>query len=124
MRPRHYQRGLSFWGFVFVALIGVIALLLAVKLVPVYMEYYSVVNAVNGVANEPGVERESPREVYQMLQRRLYTSYVDEEHVGDENIKISRGKDARIIIDYERRVPLIANLDLIATFHTEAVLGD
>lgn len=110
------QRGMTLIGFVVVlALLGFFAYI-GMKLVPMYSEYYSVKQALKGLAQEPGIANQSPAKVKDLFFRRLYISYA--ENVKDENVKIER-IDAggwRVNVNYELRKPLVANLDVVGKF--------
>lgn len=109
------QRGITLIGFIIVlAVVGFFAYI-AMRLVPVYTEYYSVVSAMKGVAEEPGVADLPPSRVRELLNRRFDISYVD--NVGPGDIHIVRNAQGYTLnVQYEVRRPLIYNLDLVARF--------
>ncbi|MFC4728468.1 DUF4845 domain-containing protein [Coralloluteibacterium thermophilus] len=109
------QRGITLLGFLIVlAVVGFFAYV-AMRLFPVYSEYYSVVSAMKGVANEPGVASMEPNRVRDLLNRRFDISYVDS--VKPNNIKITRsGQGYTLNVKYEVRRPLIYNIDVVASF--------
>jgi hypothetical protein len=109
------QRGITLIGFIIVmAVVGFFAYL-AMRLVPVYVEYYNVVSAMKGVAAEPGVANMEPNRVRDLLDRRFNIGYV--ESVKREHIKITRDSSGyRLNVKYEVRGPLFYNLDFVASF--------
>ena len=109
------QSGLTLIGFIIV--LGVVGLFayVGMKLFPMYSEFYSVKQALKGLAAEPGIAQKNPAQVKDLLFRRLYVSYA--ENVKANNVKIERdGTGYRIIVKYEVRRPLIANLDVVGNF--------
>ena len=115
------QRGMTLIGFIMVlAVVGVFAYM-GMKVVPMYSEYYAVKQAMNGLADEPGIATMEPAKIRDLFFRRLYISYA--ENVKDENIKLTR-KEAgwMMVVNYEVRKPLIANLDVVGNFHSEKEL--
>ena len=114
MAGRSKQQGLTLMGFVMVLMVVGFFAFVAIKLFPVYSEYYSVVTDMKGVASEPGVAQMTPAEVRDKLFRRFYISYVTS--VKPENIKITRNNGYNLQIKYEVRQPLIYNLDFVAKF--------
>ena len=115
------QRGITLIGFVIVlGLVGFFAYI-AMKLVPMYSEYYAVKQALKGLQAEPGIANRDPGKIQDLFFRRLYISYA--ENVKPANVKIAR-KDAGYLmtVDYEVRKPLIANLDVVGKFNTEQEL--
>ena len=115
------QRGMTLIGFIIVlAVVGIFAYV-AMKLVPMYSEYYAVKSALKGLQQEPGIANRDPAKIQDLFFRRLYISYA--ENVKPANVKIAR-KDAGYLmtVDYEVRKPLIANLDVVGKFNTEQEL--
>ena len=109
------QRGITLLGFIVVlAVVGFFAFL-AMRLFPVYSEYYSVVSAMKGMQAEPGVSQMPPEKIRELLNRRFYISYV--KSVKPNHIKITRsGTGYNLNIKYEVREPLAYNLDFVAMF--------
>lgn len=109
------QSGLTLIGFVIVlAVVGVFAYV-GMKLFPMYSEFYSVKQALKGLAAEPGIANTDPAKVKDLLFRRLYVSYA--ENVKPNNVKITRdGKGYVVTVSYEVRRELIGNLDVVGKF--------
>ena len=115
------QRGITLIGFVIVlGLVGFFAYI-AMKLVPMYSEFYAVKQALKGLQQEPGIANRDPAKIQDLFFRRLYISYA--ENVKPEHVKIERvdgGWNMRV--DYEVRKPLIYNLDVVGKFSTSEEL--
>jgi hypothetical protein len=109
------QRGITMLSFILVlAVLGFFAFT-AMRLFPVYSEYYSVKQAMEAVANEPGVNTWNIRRVREMLDRRFNISYV--ESVKPQHIRLTRTSGGNILtIEYEVRRNYAYNLDFVATF--------
>lgn len=118
----HHQKGLSLIGFIFVLALALAASFLAMKIGPIYVEYYSVVAAMDGVAAEPGAARRSPYDIRLRFLTRLNVSYT--ENVKESHIKLVRGNGMRMRVAYEVREPIIGNLDVIATFDRTVQLSN
>lgn len=115
------QRGMTLIGWVIVlAIIGFFATI-AMRLVPMYQEYYGVLQIMNDMKIELRNNKLTKNEVQTILMRRFDIGYI--ESVKKENIEISRGKNTsyvtKIVIDYEVRKPFMAHIDLIGHFHKE-----
>ena len=115
------QGGMTLIGFVIV--LGVIGFFayIAMRLVPMYSEYYAVKQALKGLEAEPGIANRDPAKIQDLFFRRLYISYA--ENVKPEHVKIERvdgGWNMRV--DYEVRKPLIYNLDVVGKFATSEEL--
>ena len=109
------QSGLTLIGFVMVlALVGLFAYV-GMKLFPMYSEFYSVKQALKGLAAEPGIANTDPAKVKDLLFRRLYVSYA--ENVKPNNVKVTRdGQGYVVTVQYEVRRELIGNLDVVGKF--------
>ena len=115
------QGGMTLIGFLIV--LGVVGFFayIGMKLIPMYSEYYSVKQALKGISVEPGIANQAPEKIEDLFFRRLYISYA--ENVKPENVKIERRDTGWLmIVDYEVRKPLIANLDVVGKFHAEQAL--
>lgn len=116
------QRGITLLGFLMVmAVVGFFAFL-AMRLFPVYSEYYSVVSAMKGVQGEPGVGQMDPSKIRELLNRRFFVSYV--ESVKPQHVKVTRSATGYTLnIKYEVRRPLAYNLDYVAMFDKSVELA-
>jgi len=117
------QSGMSLIGFIFVLAMVIFISYLGMRIVPMYMEYYSVVNAMDGVAAERGSANLSPYDVRVKILNRLYVSY--SENVKESHIKLNRtigGMNLRIA--YEVRTPVMGNLDVVAKFDRTVQLSN
>lgn len=115
------QRGMTLIGWVIVlALIGFFATL-AMRLVPMYQEYYGVLQIMNDMKIELRNNNLSKGEVEKLLMRRFNIGYISS--VEKDDIEILRGKNTayitKIIIDYEVRKPFMAHIDLVGSFRKE-----
>ena len=115
------QGGMTLIGFVIVlGLVGFFAYI-AMKLVPMYSEYYAVKQALKGLQQEPGIANRDPAKIQDLFFRRLYISYA--ENVKPEHVKIERVDGGwTMSVDYEVRKPLMANLDVVGKFSTSEQL--
>ena len=109
------QSGMTLIGFVIVLSFAIFISFIGMKIGPIYMEYYSVVSAMNGVASERGSADLSPYDVRVKVLNRLYVSY-SAENVKEKHIKLTRKNGVHLRIAYEVRKPVIGNLDVVAMF--------
>ena len=109
------QRGMSFLGYVLVLSLVLFFVYLAMRITPMYLEYYSVATALNGLAKERGSAQLSPYDIKVKIMNRLYLSYSDN-NVGEEHIRILRRDGVQVRIAYEVRKPLLGNLDVVGSF--------
>jgi hypothetical protein len=117
------QSGMTLIGFIIVLGFVIFLSFIGMKIAPIYLEYYSVVSAMNGVAKERGSARLSPYDIKVRVLNRLYVSY-SAENVKERDIKLVRRKGVYLRIAYDVRKPVIGNLDVIATFDKSVRLSD
>ena len=117
------QNGLTLIGFVIVLGFVIFVSYIGMKIAPIYMEYYGVVSAMNGVAKERGSANLSPYDIRVRVLNRLYVSY-SADNVKEQNIKLVRRNGVHLRIAYEVRKPVIGNLDVIATFDRSVRLSN
>ena len=119
MSKRKYQSGLTtITWIILVAMIGFIGLF-GFKLMPIYMDYYTVNSALTTVAKDitPG---ESPAQVKSSISNLFDVNSVNTVKVDDIGIKPGTdGKGYVLDLNYDARTNFVANVDLIVHFeHT------
>ena len=118
MRSLTRQKGMTGIGWLIVlGLIGFFVLL-ALKMVPVYLEYYKVVSTLESIAKESGYE--SPREIRDLLERRFDISYVSTITHKDVIIKPA-GRNFNIRAKYDAREHLFGNVSVMMSFDKQVV---
>lgn len=122
MNVKRRQGGITLLGFIVV--LGVVGLFayVGMKLFPMYSEYYGVKQALRGLASEPALVNSDPAKIKDLLFRRLYINYSDD-NVKPENVKIVRVDSGwQVDVKYEVRRPMIANLDVVGKFQATQLL--
>ena len=116
------QRGMTMLGFLMVLCLGIFFAYCAMKIVPMYIEYYSVKEALKGLSNDAELAGASKDKIRERYMRRLDMSYAENVKKMDAMKFESTDGGLKMIVDYERREPLFANLDVVGKFHAEQVL--
>lgn len=113
------QSGMTLIGFLITLAVIVLFMYCAMKVFPMYSEYYSVKQALAGIAAEPDMASASTDKIRTRFKRRLDMSYANNVKEMDA-LKIEPTDTGyKMTVDYERREALIANLDVIGKFHVE-----
>jgi hypothetical protein len=115
------ERGMTVIGWLIVLALIAFSALLALRLVPVYLGYYNVASILEGVAHErlsPGTARQ---EILKRIERRMEINDVKDITPQDIIIKEERGVTT-VTADYEVRVPILANIDAVISFHKSVQL--
>ncbi len=109
------QRGATFvfWVF-FLALIGFL-LMIGIKLFPVYYKGFTTQKIVEDIAVEMQGKKPTKKQLWQSIDKRININSVY--GVDKNHFVFERNKEAIDFgLDYEVRIPIIANLDAIAKF--------
>ena len=113
MHSLQQQKGVTTIGWLIIlALIGFFVLL-TLRMVPAYMEYYKVVSTLEAMEDESGFE--NPAQIRDMAERRFDISYVHSITHMDLKIK-PFGEQYLVGAKYESRVHLFANVYVVMTF--------
>jgi len=109
------QRGLTMIGFLFVAVMLVFVAMLAMKLVPAYIEFFSVKKVLATMGRESDIRSKSNAEIRSDFDRRAGVSYVTV--VKPENLSVDRSGGTPVIsVDYTFRTKLVGNVSLVVDF--------
>ena len=110
-----HQRGLSMIGFLFVAVVLVFVAMLAMKLVPAYIEFFSVKKILATMGRESDLRSKSNADIRSDFVNRANVSYVTV--VKPEELTIDRSSGVPVIsADYEFRTKLVGNASLVVDF--------
>ena len=109
------QRGLGWFGLMFV--FGTIAFfaIIVIKVGPLYMNHMTLVRVVKSVADNPEMGTADAQVVRRALEARWDVDYIQQ--IDDKDIKIKRGPKGRMLsYDYEARVNLFYNVFVVLVF--------
>lgn len=107
-------QGMTLIGFMLVLALVIFAAYIGIKLVPIYLNHYSVVSEMRAIAAEPGSANLPPQAIRRNLMSRFEVSYV--RHVRPEHIRIERGQGTNLVVAYEVQEHLIGNIDALIRF--------
>jgi len=117
MKAHRYSRGITLLGFIIMLCVAGFFAYIVMKLVPVYVEYFGVVKAMEQIKIEPGVAQKSVEEIRRDLNVKFDLQYVDEKDIPPQAIQVKREATGPTLrIAYEKRVPFMYNIDLVASF--------
>lgn len=114
--------GMTMIGFLITLAVVMLFIYCGMKLIPMYTEYYSVKQALAGMAKEPDLASGSKEKIRTLFKRRLDMSYANTVLKMDP-LKIEATDSGYMLtVDYERREALIANLDVVGKFSAKQAL--
>ena len=119
MRGPARQAGMSYFGWLIaIGLAGVIVVV-GLRLMPIYLEYFTVKTTLENVAAEAGVSKKSKRYIWDRIEKRFDVNDVTGIKIDNLTIEIDNNNMATLRIAYEKRSKLIGNLDVVAVFDTQ-----
>jgi len=115
------QRGITTISLA--AILGMLAffVLIAITLVPVYLENFNVAQKLKTLKTDPQVANMSESEIMDTLFKRFSIDDVD--NVKEEDVLISdQGSFIEISVEYEVRKTLVGNVDVVVSFFEKVEL--
>lgn len=113
---RHRQRGATALGMLAIIAVLGFGLYGAIRLTPVYLEFYKISSVLNSVASENSAESTNIEKLRFALNRRWQIE--DISSIPFTDVEIRRiGGGFEMTADYRAEVPFIANVSLVADFN-------
>ena len=118
-RMRTQQRGVTVVGMLFIAGMIVFVAILALKLVPAYIEYATIQNHLRELAREPDTRNASVSELITAFNRRAQIDGI--ESVNGRDLAIVRnGGEVQLSVEYSSRIPLVGNVSACIDFEASS----
>ena len=110
------QQGMTLIGWVLVFMLLAVIAIVALKLIPVYLDGYKVYQSMASLAEDDSARGKNPNELRKLLLRRLDINMVTD--VTSDNITFTRqGGNVLVEVDYEARRQLFGNLYAVVVFN-------
>ncbi|MGH8216860.1 MAG: DUF4845 domain-containing protein [Rhodanobacteraceae bacterium] len=118
------QSGITLIGFVIVLIIAAFFIYTAMKLVPAYMDYFSVSKAMNTVASQSASSGMSPEQIRRQLDTQQLSQYFDDEDIDVNNVHVltTPNGGSRLKLSYDKKIPWIYNIDFLLHFEKSVPL--
>ena len=116
------QRGVTAIGWVFLLIPMALTIYAGIRVTPVYLNYWRVVEAMEKTATElKNDDTASPQTIRSALGKRFDVGYV--EGMTEDEIKISKGAEGwEMNCEYEGVAPLFSNVSLVMAFNKTVVI--
>ena len=110
------QKGMTFLGFLIVAIIGLSLVLAGIKIVPNYIEFFSVKKTLTSVSNQPNFSSMTNAEIIASFDKSANINYITV--INGRDLMISTGVNGEnvISVQYEVVEPLAFNLSALMDF--------
>jgi hypothetical protein len=116
LKTRDQQRGATALGMLTILIILGLGLYAVIRLVPVYIDYYEVVSAMEKVSNETKAADTSPDKIKFALNRHWLIEDIGTFDYKDMQIRKS-GSGYEMTAEYRAEVPFIGNVSLAVDFY-------
>jgi len=120
------QRGATIWVNLIWLMMGIVIAIVGVKLIPIYLDNYTVIGALEGLEAEQDLKKFKDKDIHRTLEKFFTINNV--RHVDKDQIVIERSKKTKelkaVHIDYEVRQPLFYNVDVVVSFANEMLVRD
>lgn len=111
------QNGASMWMLLTGASLVVLFALVAMKLIPAYLDNNKVKNALESFVNTPGAKNMSRNQAIQRISDTLYVDMASDLLDLNQSLAITKSRNAKVYsIDYERVVPMAFNISALLDF--------
>lgn len=112
----HKQRGMTFIGFILVAIIALCLVLAGIKITPAYIEFMTVKKIITKIGNEPNFEEMSKSDIQTEFDKGANIGYVTV--VTGKDVTIGKDSSGKKVVSVEYQVvkPLAANLSALMDF--------
>jgi hypothetical protein len=118
---RSHQRGLGWFGLLFVLGIVAFTAIVVVKCLPIYLNQMKIASSVSKVASDPESGRAEPQHLRTALQR--FWDIEDIKYLQPRDIKVKRTANGRFLsYEYEARERLFYNISIVIDFAEDVPL--
>ena len=118
MDQRMQQRGLTMIGFLFVAVVVVTCVMVGFRVMPAYIEFYSIQKALaQSLADAKDLN--STNEIRSAFQKRADAGYI--ESVNGKDIEVAKTRnDVTASATWTRKLPMVGNASILLEFEASA----
>jgi hypothetical protein len=92
---RGRQRGMTVIGMLLVMIVVAFVALIGMKVVPMYVQYFSIKSTIESIRKEPQVAQMTPMDIQNAIQKRFDIGYVD--NISARDLKIRNERSGRVL---------------------------
>ena len=116
-RTQVRQRGISMIGFLFVAAVVVVVTLVGFRMIPAYIEWYTIQKALEASiadTNDPTLAN-----VRRSMERKLNADYADAVRAKDVEV-VKNGNTVTAQVSWQKILPMVGNVSILIDFNASA----
>ena len=89
------QRGITVIGMLILIIAIAFVALIAMKVVPMYIQYYTIKSTVESIRKEPQLAQMSAQDIHNAIQKRFDIGYVDK--IAARDLKLRNERNGRVL---------------------------
>ena len=115
MRSMSRQQGIGFIGLAFVVIVVGALVLLGFRVLPAYLQFFTVKSALKEITNNPELKNASLPEIRSAFDKRAMVN--DIKVISGKDLEIEKGSDGfTISANYSQQIPLFQNVSACIDF--------
>jgi hypothetical protein len=119
---RSKQTGITMIGILFIGMLVVFAALVAMRMVPAYIEYGTIVKVLRAMSNDPDLKTMSIKEIRNSYARRASIDNITA--VNSEDLEISKdGGEVVVEATWSAKKPIVGNVSVVMDFTASTAKG-
>ena len=112
LKHNRRQGGMTLIGMLLIVIVIAFMGLIAMKVVPMYIQYYTIKSTIESIRKEPQLAQMSPSDIQNAIQKRFDIGYVDK--VKARDLKIKNDRNVRVIeLVYQEETELFYGLYVV-----------
>ena len=106
------QRGMTVIGMLLLLIVIAFVVLIAMKVVPMYVQYFSIKSTIESIRKEPQLAQMSTQDIQNAIQKRFDIGYVD--NITARDLKIRNENRGRVLdLEYQDERELFYGLSIL-----------
>jgi len=118
---KNRQRGMTMISWLIVLAIAVFFVLIGIKMVPTYLENYSIKQVLLNMQNDRTVRKMTPKQMRESFIKRIKINSVYDFDRKWITIKKEKSGGTRFAVEYEIRKPVAGNVSIVMAFSDSVV---
>ncbi len=110
------QKGMTFIGLVLVIAAVVFLAVIGMKVVPAYIEFFSIKKALQHIASDASFDTMSKKEIETAFNKNAETGYITV--IKGSDLVIEKGESGNVVTaEYQVTIPIVANASVLLDFN-------
>ncbi len=116
MRNRNRQQGIGFIGLAFVVIVVGALVLLGFRLLPAYLQFFTVKSALKEITNNTELKNASLPEIRSAFDKRAMVNDINV--ITGKDLEVEKGQDGGFTVsaNYSQQIPLFQNVSACIDF--------